>query len=118
MPTGNCIAWNCYKAVGELVQHVRVFRPHIMLTFGPEGGVTGHTDHTMASVFATWPTSGQDGTIAIADQLIDGVEAHRVQKLYYATENFVLAGRPRISPPPITTVIEIGDTCGDEDRSL
>jgi LmbE family N-acetylglucosaminyl deacetylase len=31
-----------------------------------------------------------------------------VQKLYYATANYILPGRPPISPPPITTVIQIG----------
>ena len=97
-----------HKAVGDLVQHVRLFRPHIMLSFGPEGGVTGHTDHTMASVVATLAYEWAGRNNRYADQLIDGVEAYRVQKLYYSTENFVLIERPAISPPPITTVIEIG----------
>jgi LmbE family N-acetylglucosaminyl deacetylase len=44
-----------------------------------------------------------------SDQLLDGVAVHRVRKLYYGTANFVLAGRPPVSPAPITTVIEIGE---------
>jgi LmbE family N-acetylglucosaminyl deacetylase len=97
------------KVVGDLVQHIREFRPHIVLTFGPEGAVTGHTDHTMASVFATLAYEWAARNNRYADQLIDGVEPYRVQKLYYATANFVLPGRPPISPPPITTVIQIGE---------
>lgn len=98
-----------YKVVGELIAHVRDFRPDVMLTFGPEGGVTGHTDHTMASVFATLAYEWAGRENRYADQLIDGVLPHRTQKLYYSTANFVLEGRPPVSPPPITTVIEIGE---------
>ena len=91
------------------MRHVREFRPHIVLTFGPEGAVTGHTDHTMASVFATLAYEWAARNNRYADQLIDGLEVHRAQKLYYATANFVLPDRPPTSPPPITTTIEIGD---------
>lgn len=98
-----------HKVVEELVRHIRVFRPHVMLSFGPDGGVTGHTDHSMSSIFATlafeWAARGN----RYADQLIDGVEPHRTQKLYYSTAKFSVAGRPPTSPPPVTTVIEIGD---------
>jgi LmbE family N-acetylglucosaminyl deacetylase len=97
------------KVVGDLVRHIREFRPHIVVTFGPEGAVTGHTDHTMASVFATLAYEWAARNNRYADQLIDGVEPYRSQKLYHATANFVLPDRPPTSPPPITTVIEIGE---------
>jgi LmbE family N-acetylglucosaminyl deacetylase len=97
------------KVVGDLVRHIREFRPHVMLTFGPEGAVTGHTDHTMASVFATLAYEWAARNNRFLDQLVDGLRPCRVQKLYYATANFVLPDRSPTSPPPITTVIEIGD---------
>jgi len=97
------------KVVGDLVRHIREFRPHIVLTFGPEGAVTGHTDHSMASVFASLAYEWAGGNKRYADQLIDGLEPHRTQKLYYATANFTLADRPATSPAPVTTTIEIGD---------
>jgi LmbE family N-acetylglucosaminyl deacetylase len=97
------------KVVGDLVRHIREFRPDIVLTFGPEGAVTGHTDHTMACVFATLAYEWAARNNRYADQLIDDVEPHRAQKLYYATANFVLPDRPPTSPPPITTVIQIGE---------
>jgi LmbE family N-acetylglucosaminyl deacetylase len=98
-----------HKVVEDLVRHIREFRPHVMLTFGPEGAVNGHTDHSMASVFATlaYEWAGRDNRYP--DQLVDGVRPQRVQKLYYATANFVLPDRPRTSPPPVTTVIQIGN---------
>jgi LmbE family N-acetylglucosaminyl deacetylase len=98
-----------HKVVEDLVQHIREFEPHIMLAFGPEGGVTGHTDHSMASVFATLAYEWAGRNNRYPDQLIDGVQPHRVQKLYYGTSNFVLSSRPPTSPSPVTTVIQIGD---------
>jgi len=97
------------KVVGDLVRHIREFRPNVVLTFGPEGAVTGHTDHTMACMFATLAYEWAARKNRYADQLIDGLETHRAQKLYYATFNFVLPDRPPTSPAPITTVIQIGD---------
>jgi LmbE family N-acetylglucosaminyl deacetylase len=98
-----------YSVVEELVHHIRAFRPDVMLTFGPEGGVTGHTDHSMASVYATLAFEWAGRSNRYPDQLIDGVEPHRVQKLYYQTADFTLPDRPPIAPAPITTVIQIGD---------
>ena len=98
-----------YGIVDELVRHIRKFRPQIMLTFGPEGAVTGHTDHSMASVFATLAYTWASRSNRYPDQLIDGMQPHAVQKLYYATTNFTLPDRPPVSPSPITTVIQIGD---------
>jgi LmbE family N-acetylglucosaminyl deacetylase len=97
-----------YGIVDELVRHIREFRPQVMLTFGPEGAVTGHTDHSMVSVFATLAYSWAGRTNRYPDQLIDGVQPHTVQKLYYATMNFTLPDRPPVTPAPVTTVIQIG----------
>jgi LmbE family N-acetylglucosaminyl deacetylase len=98
-----------YGIVDELVRHIREFRPQVMLTFGPEGAVTGHTDHSMVSVFATLAYSWAGRNNRYPDQLIDGVQPHCVQKLYYATTSFTLPDRPPVAPAPITTVIQIGD---------
>src|SRR6266436_2339840 len=38
---------------GDLTQRVREIQPHVMATFGTEGAITGHPDHSMASLFAT-----------------------------------------------------------------
>ena len=36
----------------DLVLRIRRIRPQVLITFGPDGG-TGHTDHSMTSLFAT-----------------------------------------------------------------
>jgi LmbE family N-acetylglucosaminyl deacetylase len=52
-PDGQLHRQDLYKVVCDLTLHVRRFRPHVLLTFGPDGSITGHTDHSMASVLAT-----------------------------------------------------------------
>jgi LmbE family N-acetylglucosaminyl deacetylase len=98
-----------YSIVEELVRHVREFRPHVMLTFGPEGAVTGHTDHSMASVYATLAYEWAGRNNRYPDQFMDEVQPHRTQKLYYSTTNFTLPDRQPVALPPTTAVIPIGD---------
>jgi LmbE family N-acetylglucosaminyl deacetylase len=97
-----------HKVVEVLVRHIRSFRPHVMLAFGPEGAVTGHTDHTMASIFATLAYEWAGRNNRFPDQLTDGVRPHQAQKLYYSTANFVLSNYPPTAPSPITAVIQVG----------
>jgi LmbE family N-acetylglucosaminyl deacetylase len=37
----------------RLVERIRRFRPHVVLTFGGDGAVNTHPDHTMVSTFTT-----------------------------------------------------------------
>jgi len=108
-PDGQLHRLDPYKVVCELTLHVRQFRPQVVITFGLEGGVTGHTDHSMASVFATlaFHWAGRDNRYP--DQLKDGITPHRAQKLYHTTANFTLPGRQPVTLAPATAVVEIGD---------
>ncbi|MFB3815311.1 MAG: PIG-L deacetylase family protein [Terriglobales bacterium] len=98
-----------YAVVGDLVARIRRIRPHVMITFGPEGAITAHPDHSMASIFATMAYHWAGRTNRYVDQLNDGVRPHRVQKLYYATSPFTLPDRQPVALPPATTVIDIGE---------
>jgi|SRR5580704_5734940 LmbE family N-acetylglucosaminyl deacetylase len=97
-----------YKVACELVLNIREFRPQVLLTFGPEGGVTGHTDHSMASIFATLAFHWAGRSNRYPDQLGGDVRPHRAHKLYYASADFTLPDRPPVIPPPTTAVIEVG----------
>jgi LmbE family N-acetylglucosaminyl deacetylase len=108
-PDGQLHRQELYKVVSELTLHVRQFRPQVMLAFGPEGGVTGHTDHSMAGIFAALAFHWAGRNNRYPDQLQDGTRPHLPQKLYFATANFVLPDRQPITLSPATTVIEIGD---------
>ncbi len=107
-PDGHLHRQDLYRVVSELTMHVREFHPQVVLTFGPEGGITAHSDHSLASLYATlaFHWAGRDNRFP--DQLAGSVTAHRAQKLYYATYDFLLPDRPPVALPPITATIEIG----------
>lgn len=71
------------EAISRIVAHIRRIRPHVVITFGPEG-VYGHPDHiaisqlaTAATLAAADPSFGSDGAKTTADV------PHHVAKFYY-----------------------------------
>ena len=108
-PDGQLHRLDMQRVVSDLTQRIREFRPQVLLTFDPAGGVTGHTDHTMASVFATLAFHWAGRSNRFPDQLTGSVIPHRVQKLYHATADFTLPGRQPVTLAPVTTIIEIGN---------
>src|SRR6266568_5986297 len=98
-----------YRVVCDVTALVREFRPHVMVAMGPEGGVTGHTDHSMASIFATLAFEWAGRSNRYPDQLTDEIKPHRAQKLYYSTADAPLPNRQPITLSPITATIDIGD---------
>ncbi len=97
------------RVAGDLIARVRRIRPHVLLTFGPEGAITAHPDHSMASIFATLTYHWAGRTNRFPEQLNDGVRPHRIQKLYYGTAGFTLPDRQPVSLAPATAVIEVGE---------
>jgi LmbE family N-acetylglucosaminyl deacetylase len=106
-PDGKLDRLNFYEVVGELTLRVRKIRPQVILTLGPEGAITGHVDHSMASIFATMAYHWAAHSGRYPEQLKDGISTHQTQKLYYATASFLLPDRPPVSPPPYTAAIDI-----------
>lgn len=70
------------RIVADLVRHIRRVRPHVVVTFGPDGAY-GHPDHIAVSQF----TSAAIVAAADASFVTTGADArsaaHRVSKLYY-----------------------------------
>src|SRR5262249_49800280 len=97
------------RIVYELTLCIRRFRPQVLLTYGAEGGVTGHSDHSMAGIFATMAFHWAERANLYSDQLGNGITAQRVHKLYYATAEFALPNRPLITFAPTTATIDIGN---------
>lgn len=106
-PDGKLDRTDFYSAVGDLTRRVREIRPHVMLTIGPEGGVTGHPDHSMASTFATMAYHWAGRANRYPEQLASGLAPHRAQKLYYTAASFTLPDRQPVSPPPASAVIDV-----------
>ncbi|HYA94673.1 MAG TPA: PIG-L family deacetylase [Terriglobales bacterium] len=103
-----------HAAVGELTERIRRIRPHVILTIGPEGAVTAHPDHSMASLFTTLAYHWAGRSNRFTEQLQNGLTPHRAQKLYYSTTLFSLPDRQPVSPAPVTATIEIGAKFLDE----
>lgn len=99
---------NFYEIVGELVGRIRRLRPHVVITFGADGGLTGHPDHAMAGTFATQAFQWAGRPDRYPEQLAQGLQPHRAQKLYYATANFLLPDRMPTAPPTVTARIDVG----------
>jgi LmbE family N-acetylglucosaminyl deacetylase len=108
-PDGQLYRQDLYRVVCDLTLQVRQFRPQVLLTFGPDGGLTGHPDHSMVSIFASlaFHWAGRDNRYP--DQLVNGMTPHRTQKLYFATADFALPNRQPVTLPPATAILEIAD---------
>lgn len=98
-----------YSVVEDLVLRIRNIRPQIVMTFGPEGGLTAHPDHSMAGIFATMAFHWAGRANRYVEQLSDGLQPHPTQKLYYSTAPFTLPDRQPVALAPATTRIQIGD---------
>lgn len=109
-PDGQLYLQPANKVVYELTKQMREFRPQVVMTFGADGGVTGHPDHSMAGMFATLAFQWAGRSNRYADQFESGLQPHRAQKLYYGTADFVLPGRQPVSFSPASAVIDIGDS--------
>ena len=107
-PDGQLHRLDLQRVVSDLTLHIREFRPQVVLTFDPAGGATGHTDHTMTSVFATLAFHWAGRSNRFPDQLSGPVAAHRTQKLYYASSNSILPGRQPVTMVPATASIDVG----------
>ena len=100
---------NFHAVVADLTRRVRQIRPQVVMTMGPEGAVTAHPDHSMASIFATMAFHWAARTNRFPDQLQAGVTPHQAQKLYYGTALFTMPERQPIAPPPASATIHLSD---------
>lgn len=87
----------------ELTQRMRALRPHVVLTFGGEGALNNHPDHTAVSS-ATTAAFHWSGNPRRFPQF---GAPWRPQRLYYLTTNFFLPGRPAPLVSPWTCVLDI-----------
>jgi LmbE family N-acetylglucosaminyl deacetylase len=88
-PDGNLLREDFPAVTTVLVERIRRFRPHVVLTFGGDGNVNLHPDHTMVSFFATAAFHWAGRTNFAPEQLANGLLPFRAQKLYYAAAPFL-----------------------------
>ena len=94
---------NLHELGGLLVKRIRRFRPHVVLTFGGEGALNNHPDHTAVSA-ATTAAFHWSGNAKRFPELGD---PWRPQRLFYLTFDFSLPDRPAPTLSPWTCVLDI-----------
>ena len=90
-------------AAGRLVERIRTFKPHVLLTFGGDGAVNTHPDHTVVSALTTaayhWARQPK--------RYPEAGEAHGAERLFYLTTNFFVPERQPPHPAPWTVTLDI-----------
>lgn len=86
-----------FSALAEkLVSRIRSFRPQVVLTFGGEGALNTHPDHTIVSA----ATTAAFHWAGHPKRYLESGALYQPQRLYYLSSNFVLPERhiPLLSP--------------------
>ena len=88
------------RVIAQMVRMLRIERPDVVVTFGPEGAPTQHRDHRTISRLAT-SAFLLAGTSAFAEQLEEGVLPFRPARLCVVTwptpgagDLFLVEGQP------------------------
>lgn len=91
------------EMAGKLVEQMRRFRPQVVITFGGDGGMNTHADHSMVS-FATTAAFHWAGSPKRFPSL---GELYRPQRLYYLSTQYFLPERLAPLPAPWTLSLDI-----------
>jgi LmbE family N-acetylglucosaminyl deacetylase len=87
----------------KLVERIRREKYDVVLTFGMDGAMNTHADHTMVSAFTTaafhWAASPK--------RFPDLGPIHVAKRLYYNTTYFFFPGRPAPLPAPWTVTLDV-----------
>ncbi|MGA7525321.1 MAG: PIG-L family deacetylase [Acidobacteriaceae bacterium] len=84
-PDGALPEQNFLELVGVAVERIRRWRPQVVLTFGADGAVNLHRDHTMVSLV----TTAAFHWAARAELFPESGAAWAAQKLYWSSPPFV-----------------------------
>jgi LmbE family N-acetylglucosaminyl deacetylase len=105
---------NFSKLAGELVQRIRAIKPHVVLTFGGEGALNTHPDHTMVSALTTsafhWASHPK--------RYLELGPLFAPQRLYYVTTNFFLPERHIPAPAPWTVTLDVSGVFERKQRAF
>jgi LmbE family N-acetylglucosaminyl deacetylase len=95
------------ELVARIVEPIRMHRPEVILTFGPDGA-TGDSDHITVSraVSAAFVAAGEP--LAYEDDIEEDQVAWRPAKLYH----LVAAGSESIGAASPTLTLELGELAG------
>jgi LmbE family N-acetylglucosaminyl deacetylase len=94
---------NLSEMAAKIVARIRALKPHVVLTFGMDGGLNTHADHTTVSAATTaaFHWAGSPKRYPTLGQL------HTPDRLYHVTSDFFLPGRLNPLPAPWTITVDI-----------
>lgn len=91
-------------AASRLVERIRAFQPEVVLTFGLDGGMNTHPDHTLVSALTTaavhWAASPK--------RFPQTGAPWQTARLFHVTTTFFLPNRPAPLPAPWSLALDIG----------
>lgn len=112
-PDGKLAQENFSDLVSAFVERIRRWRPQVVLTFGGEGGVNLHRDHTIASLAATAAFHWAGRSAVFPDQLEQGLMPYWPQKLYYSATPFLVGrdeqAKANTCMTPSSLTLELGE---------
>ena len=94
---------NLSELAGKLVARIRSFRPQVVLTFGSDGALNTHPDHTVVSA----ATSAAFHWAGSPKRYLDLGELYQPQRLYHLTTSYFLPDRQPPLPAPWTLTLDI-----------
>jgi LmbE family N-acetylglucosaminyl deacetylase len=94
---------NFSETATKLVKRIRDWKPDIVLTFGLDGGLNTHPDHTMVSAF----TSAAYHWAASPKRFPDLGPIHITRRLFHNSSWFFFPGRPAPLPAPWTVTLDV-----------
>ncbi len=92
-----------HRAAGRLVELIRKRKPQVVLTFGLDGALNKHPDHTMISAF----TSAAFHWAGNEKRYPELGAVHQADRLFVLTANFFLPDRPAPLPMPWTVTLDV-----------
>ena len=112
-PDGELLKQDFYEMTGAIVERIRRLRPQVILTFGGDGSVNLHRDHTVVGMAATAAFHWSARDTYFPEQLEQGITPYSPQKLYYLSTPFIsvrdkpeLDSHPRV---PYSLTLDLGD---------
>jgi len=116
-PDGELAKQSFQEMAGLVVEHIRRWQPHVVLTFGGDGGVNLHPDHTMISVVTTAAFHWAGRAEMYPDHVDTGLHPFAPQKLYYVSTPFVsVRDRPELTnlaaTLPWSLTLDLGPLAG------
>lgn len=94
---------NFSETAAMLVKRIRGWKPGVILTFGLDGALNTHADHTMVSAF----TSAAYHWAASPKRFPELGPVHVTRRLYHNTTWFFFPGRPAPLPAPWTVTLDV-----------